>query len=560
MFDPEVGTDSMELNDPLHQSFLEHLQELESFRMAYAATHPDAPLDRDDPDVKRLLEAVAFFAARTHRAGMRNIVTEHLRLFQQCFGYLLTPLPAMGLLKARPTGQFIEPLVIPKGCEFAFTPAEGESGIFRTLEELRVLPLRLEEADRILLPAKGYRVRLVFSTPYPRNDEIGTLGLHTDHLNDDKASMLLFHQLRLHLKGASVVFGEKASEESRGEHCEVTFGRGAAAEEDWLNPLERERRYFHYPRQDLYLHVKVPSPPRNWSRFTVCLDLDEKWPRNLIINRENFHLFTVPVINLKRSMASPVICEGLKERYPIRYPERRRGFELHSVQGVYISTGKGLVNLRPGILAGGSGTYETEQTTSPDLKERSHWLILNFPEAFDEPRTVSVDALWLQPGFSQAAGQRLRIAPYDRSTVGLDWEIFGEITPHAVNRFGGRMDNFMHLFTLKNKAILDLDDLSSLLRSLGSPMSGVFKEIGRRLETLRVEKAPPRKGDPPGMQRLVHHFRFSGIEFADRPLAEAFTDHAGRILDAWLSHAIVTAKIETVSGGGGTPSPERSGP
>ena len=47
----------MQLDDTLYKAFLEELQDLEKFRMSYAALHPAAPLDREDQDVRRLIEA-----------------------------------------------------------------------------------------------------------------------------------------------------------------------------------------------------------------------------------------------------------------------------------------------------------------------------------------------------------------------------------------------------------------------------------------------------------------------------------------------------------------------
>ena len=47
----------MQMNEKLYQAFLDEMHELENFRMDYASRHPSASLDRDDPDIKRLVEA-----------------------------------------------------------------------------------------------------------------------------------------------------------------------------------------------------------------------------------------------------------------------------------------------------------------------------------------------------------------------------------------------------------------------------------------------------------------------------------------------------------------------
>jgi type VI secretion system protein ImpG len=70
----------MKSDDNLYKIFLEQMHELENFRMSYAARHPTIPLEREDPDVRRLTEAMAHFAARTHLAGIRNIIEFRQRL------------------------------------------------------------------------------------------------------------------------------------------------------------------------------------------------------------------------------------------------------------------------------------------------------------------------------------------------------------------------------------------------------------------------------------------------------------------------------------------------
>ena len=51
----------MRYRDSLYEAFLEEMHELEDFRISHATEHPGVPLDRDDPDVRRLVEALAFF-------------------------------------------------------------------------------------------------------------------------------------------------------------------------------------------------------------------------------------------------------------------------------------------------------------------------------------------------------------------------------------------------------------------------------------------------------------------------------------------------------------------
>ena len=51
--------------DRLERAFLAELEALEKFRISYTGLYPSAPLAHEDPDIRRLMEALAMFTART---------------------------------------------------------------------------------------------------------------------------------------------------------------------------------------------------------------------------------------------------------------------------------------------------------------------------------------------------------------------------------------------------------------------------------------------------------------------------------------------------------------
>ena len=512
--------------------------------MSYAAMHPAIPLEREDPDVRRLTEAMAYFAARTHLAGIRNIIEFRRRIFQQFFSYLLTPLPAMGMMRAKLTGQFSEPVSLPKGSEIAVSSETKGTAIYRTLHDMRILPLSLTEMKMLLLPNKGYRVVLVLNAPYARNDDIGNLRFHINHLDDFQASLRVLHNLKKHLIRASMVFDENVTEETRGAQCEVSFGPPEDDEdEEWPHPLQKERWFFHFPHRELFLSVNVSSQPRNWNQFTLCFDLDAHWPRSLVLNEDVFQLFAVPIVNLNSGMAQPIICDGTRERYPIRHPEPEYNFGLHSVVGVYQIEKGSMVPMRAGILSGGSGSYELEETTDSDGVKR-HWLAPHFPETFEEPRTISIDARWLQPWFSEALRERLMAATYNRNIVGLEWQLVGDIVPQAENTFQAEMEGFLHLLTLKNKSAFNVDDLLGMMQTLGSVHQGQFKRAYDLLTDVKVEEAPLNKGGMGGLLKVVYYLHFKDFDQSLLPLVETFVTHVNNILTSWVSEAIVEVRME----------------
>ena len=271
----------MKINENLYKIFLEEMNALENFRLTYAALRPGVPLDREDPDVKRLIEAMAFFSARTRIAGTRNITSTRLRLFQQFFPHLLTPMPSMAVLQALPTGQIAEPIFFPKGSEITVSPESGGVALFRTLHDLTIMPVSLSDFSILLMPGKGYRLALRLRASFARSEDIGRITFFVNHLNNYESSQLVLHNLKHHIKRASVLLDEKISETTIGEPCHVSYGM-APDDDDFTHPFQKERLFFHFPWQELFLNVDVPRPSRNWTDFTICLDLDAGWPRNMV--------------------------------------------------------------------------------------------------------------------------------------------------------------------------------------------------------------------------------------------------------------------------------------
>jgi type VI secretion system protein ImpG len=531
----------MNLDEKLYKAFLEEMHELENFRLAYAASHPTAALERDDPDVKRLLEALAYFAARTRTAGLTNIVATRRRLFAQFFPYLLSPLPALGLAQATPTGQFVEPLELPAGSDISVSAESGKQCLFRTLDPLHVLPISLGRVDTLALDGGRTRLLLPFSTPYARNEPIGRLSLHINHFNDFNASLRVWHALQDNLRATTVVYNEQANEESFGPSCAVDFGRPGGGDDGPGHPLQQERLYFHCPQTELFLNVELAPPPRNWRSFTLCLDLDAGWPRNLRLSTDVFQLFVVPMANLQRALAQPQVYDGTKERVAIRHPKVHEKYSLHSVAGVFQIEDGVTTPLTPGTLAGGNGSYEVEEQTD-QLGRRSAWLAPHLPAAFEQPRTLGVDAFWIQTWFSELLNQRLEIAPYRRRLAGLEWGLVGDMMQHREHGFADAVDEFLHLFVLQNKKLFNREDLVTLLKTMGSVWSGYFAAVKDMLADLRVEEVPEQRGG--GTPKLVYHLILQEQDPGQLPLLRSFAAHLERILDSWISGARVEVRLE----------------
>lgn len=526
--------------DDLYKTYLEEMQALENFRVSYTSLHAGASVDREDPEVRRLLDAMAFFTARTRTAALRNLLATQRRLFQQFFSFLVSPLPATAMVQAVVSGKLAESVTLPRNTEVLVTP-EGRTGaLFRTMSELRILPIRLEDVATLLRSRSGYRIVLNFRAAYPRNEDLGTLPLYVNHLDDYPASLGVLDNLRKHLEAASVVYDqEQIDDETQGEECSVTYGAQAEADEvpDLSHPIQLVRSFFHLPQRDLFLNVKIPPSARGWKRFSICLDVDADWPRNLRLNKDMFQLFTVPMWNLKRSMAEPILCDGTKKRFPLRFPTPQGKFQLHSAIGVHEIQAKGLQPLKPGIVTGGNGSYEIERTveeTGP-----VNWLKLEFPEAFSTPKKIAVDAFWFQPWFSRDVGSKLKVALNSRTLVGATFEIRGEVRPHSENPLQDDFEGMLQVLALKSKSVgYTKDDLAALLEALGSLAQSQFRGLPAAIVDAQVARTPGSR-EKGGGQEHLYQIRIKEADATQVPLLETGVRQLAALLQAWTTDARV---------------------
>jgi type VI secretion system protein ImpG len=535
----------MEFSDTLYKAFLKEMNDLDQFRMVYAAEHPSISIDRDDPDVKRLIEAVAFFSARTYLAGARNITAAQLRLFQQFFPFLLSPIPSMGLIQANISGQVQEKTVFPRGSELMVTATSGDTAIYRTMENLTILPMALIDTRLILRP-KGYRLLISFKSMFKRNEDIGRISLNIDYLNNYQTSLYVLDRIKESLQRSFITFDDTVDEDSSGTRCNVFFGHDNAnssksKEEPSMHPMQESRFFFNFPAQDLFLHIDVPETRQSWDKFTICMDLDANWPGKLIINKDIFRTFTVPVENLKLSSAEPFVYDGTKESFGIRHPEQDAQYELQSITGVYHIIGGRTIPMRSGVLAGGEGSYEIEYRQIQN--KNKCYLKLHYSEAFFDPITISVDGSWMQPAFSQVIHHKLDVKPYSRHVAGIKWKIAEALTQHRENVFHENMDIFMYLLSLRNKSRLDYDDIVCLLQVQGSVFNGHFKPVKGLFKTVRVEQTKVQTAAGNSL-KFIYHLGFSDCEPSIKPLVKVFTKYVGKILDAWISEAPVETKME----------------
>ncbi|WP_342381180.1 type VI secretion system baseplate subunit TssF [Myxococcus stipitatus] len=535
--------------DRLHQDFLEEMASLERFRQRFHERYPAAPLEREDPDVRRLMEAMAFFSVQTRHATLHNLRATWRRLFAGFFDFLLEPLPTRAVVEALPGGKMGEPILLPRGTELRLSPSQGEPGTFRLQRDLRVLPVELESTEVRPLVRGGHRLILTFESRHERADAVGTLSLHVRHLDEYLPSLAVFHSLRQHLRGVSVVYDALADEHSTGTKCDVSFDREAPSPEDsasFTHPLQRLRSFFLFPETELFIHVDVAPTRGAWRRFSLCFDLAQEWTVGRSHRPDFLVPFAVPVENLRAEPAQVITTDGTRSEHPIRNMSAGRELALHSVTGVFEMTKTGLAPLRPAHLPGTGPAYEVEEV--PTEHGPSPHLVLRMPEAFSSPRKLVVEALWHQPRFASDASGRMSVSVPGRHIEGLDWRLVGQLQPDRESPLRDDLTALTQLLAWKAQATLGLDELRSVLEHLGTPTEGPFRRVLPLLRELTVSRVPDSAMRGSGL-RHVYEVVVEPFEPGFEPLVVCFLTRVRDLLDAWNHEASVELRA-TIAGTG----------
>jgi type VI secretion system protein ImpG len=540
--------------DAIEKAFLEELAALERFRIAYTGVYPATPLSREDPDVRRLLEGMAMFTARTRLAADRAMHRSILRIFRQHFSYLLGPLPAMGMLRATPSSRFVDATELPSGAEVLLVepPAKGaEPRIFRmrTRQKMRILPIELTNVNLLRTKGRGYRIVVQLSSRFPRNDEIGDLNFHVSHLDDLASSIAVLHAIEKHLRSASVVFDKPVREDTAGQPCEIEFGPPARAShevERGEHPLKEARASLCFPRQGLYLRVCGIQAPRNWRELTICLDLDDRWPIDLRPTAESLELFVVPMVNERIDIANPIECDGTKDRYSVRHPDDAARFVPSSVLGAYRIEDSGLLPIEPAVIPARLDASRAARAAARDSydvtyegqgEHRRAFVSLHLRDAFEDPAKVAVEALWHQPSLRGARASDMTVKLADRFLSDITWSCSGGLSLPADSHLEDDREALLELLSLKSQRFLGTDELRFLLRALGVRAQPQFDKLVSAIARVDVGSKPFAKSTS-GF-KYVYQLVFNDLNHSDMARLTMFCDMLLHILKAWSVEEVV---------------------
>lgn len=530
--------------DILEKHLVAELKTLEDFRQRHGQRHPQGRVEREDPDVRRLIEALGFFSVRTRLATMRNLQATWRRLFGNYFGYLLDPLPCRLLVQAQVTPRMVETTILDAGTELRVATQSGQIGHFRTTSELRIVPVTMESLQ--LVPIRGgTRLVLNLRSRFPRTDAVGMMRLLIQYIDSYEAALRIHYQLRAHTRRAFAVYEDVVTDSSDGPDCQLSFGSvfPEPRQPDTRNPLLKVRSMFHFPEEELFVNLDVPRSRKPWSRVALCLDLDDDWPRDPQPTADMFQLFAVPAENLRKESSEPIFCDGTQEAYAIRHHNPSSGFSLQSALGVYRIDPEGLTPLEPGILHSSDSALSYEVEERVDDLHNGLFLIVRMPEALLKPVKLVLEGLWHQPGFAREAVGKLRITLPNRSQDGFQFQPISDVRAHAASALGQDSMALLRLLAMRMKSVLNARELGQLLAVLGTLSDSPFRDMAARIKGLSVELAPDSALRGSGL-RHVYRLTFDRFDPDEESLVWTFLQQITALLDAWNSDATVELQVD----------------
>lgn len=506
------------------------MQQIEKFRVSHVALYGETPIASEDPYTNRLIESLAYFSARARLQGVRKITQIHQCLFRQYFPYLVNPLPAFAMLQLKPSIRYPEKVTFPIGSELVFKTANDLKATFQTLDPLTVFPLFFKKFEFDRRGDSGWRYLLEYASPHISTEEIGSIRLYINHLNSFISSLSVSFAMQYSLESVRV-FYDKSDAIENGLECSIQFGHTNEERKVFNHIVEQVRSLLHFPQQELFVNLTVPPCGKRWQSITFCFEFDNKWPESLKLTSDSFIPFVTPIVNLKSADADPIIHDGTKDRHPILYPEPTHQYELHTVVNVLEILSQGTSPIKPGILAIGGGTYEVDYFDK--------CLSLHLPDAFDDPKTVSIAALWTQPWFSNCVNDELRLQFIEAETFGLGVRLLG-----SIHRYENTLEddpNFLiRILSLKNQNYLSLNEILFIMNTMKNLNRSYFDSVPDYIKDLKINKKTNHKQIN---TLLEYEFFLKELGGQKTEVFFLFFKYLNELLNCWLTNFEVETKV-----------------
>ncbi|WP_137125157.1 type VI secretion system baseplate subunit TssF [Roseomonas sp. HF4] len=315
---------------------------------------PDAV---DDPYVERLLEGVAFLAARVQQRLDDELPEFSETLLEMLSPHLLSPVPSMTTLKfgAAPDAQ--GPTRVPRGLLLETDPVRGEPVRFSTCHDVTIWPLAIETfrlgGQPIAAPANNrvqgamacLRIGLRTTTPDLPIAKLGLDRLRL-HLRGVGAQPALLHELLCTSTVGIALADGPADPRPTLLDPECLQPGGFAADESalpWPNRSFAGYRmlteWFAFPEKFLYIDLaglEARTMLQENGKLDIFIYLNRAMPElERVLAPENVALGCTPAINVFPHRCEPIPLDGTQSEWMVM-PDARRpaALEVYAIEQV----------------------------------------------------------------------------------------------------------------------------------------------------------------------------------------------------------------------------------
>jgi type VI secretion system protein ImpG len=423
------------MSDVLLPYYNRELAALRGLAGEFAEAHPKiagrlrlSPDGTDDPHVERLLEGVAFLAARVHHRLDDEFPELTDALLDVLYPHFLAPVPSCAVAQFQCNADLEAPLRLPAGIPLGTEPVRGEECQFRTTWAQTLWPVEIESARLSGVPftapanprATGAAALLRIVLRCRGDTNLTALGL--DRLRvflrgPANVSLPLLELLSAH--AVSVAYAEGPVDPAPAILPGSAIEPVGFAPEDSILPWPARSfsgfrlltEYFAFPEKFLFLDftgLERKTLLGAGGRMEIFVWLDRAMPElERMVGAGTFALGCTPIVNLFPQRCEPIALTHTATEYRV-VPDARRpaALEVWRVERVHESGADGLSRpWRPFYrltaadvgLEQAAGSYQTVRRPSPSGGTEM-FLALADPD-FDPDQAadsvISVEALCL---------------------------------------------------------------------------------------------------------------------------------------------------------------------
>lgn len=311
----------------------------------------------DDPYVERLLEGVAFIAARVQQRLDDELPEFSETLLEMLAPQLLSPVPSMTTLKVQSPPDAQGPVRVPRGLMVETEPVRGEPVRFSTCHDVTVWPLAVEAVRLsglpIVAPANPQvqgamavlRLSLRITTPDLPFSRLGLDRLRL-HLRGVGAQPALLHELLCTSTLGVALADSPVDPRPTLLGPEALQPAGFAADEAALPWPSRSfagyrllTEWFAFPEKFLYLDLtglEARTLLQESDKLDVFIYLSRAMPElERMLGAEDVALGCTPAVNLFPQRCEPIALDGTQSEWMVVPDARRPGaLEIYAVDTV----------------------------------------------------------------------------------------------------------------------------------------------------------------------------------------------------------------------------------